>query len=891
VSPDNASKAAELVSKSRKQLESDTDKAITQLQAAVVLLKKAENAKEANIRIEALVKLGQAYMARRSGARADNIEQAIRCYNSALRDLYKHGITGNRDDAPDRVRALLAIAYDERVLGSREENIDQILVYTDGLDLGSKEDAELYAATRILRGRAFRDRSPAQGLVIDRHIALSFFEDALKLLRKSESPNYWAEAHLEIGKTLVSIVGSLGRGLEATSWTDAEEHFKSALKVYRRNTQVVKFAVVQKQLGDYYLRCAIEMEEADFRGKALGHYSLSLQCLSAGDNPVEWAQVQVALAGLALGAGIRGYEIAVSHYGSALGALTRPEHSAERLLVLEELTYLQLHARRWGDAIPVFNEALELAQAEVGEAHTVGGRRTAASHLSGLASGLAYCQYQMGQLDQALITLESGKVRRLAETLQWTDNDDAELTAAERKQLAAIYGQIRKLESTQYGGMSWIEDSDRLDVLRQRFTLLVERVRRKRPGILQKDLVVSDMAPSEPGTALVVSLISPVGSALFILTPSDQRVAPENVVPLPEITTRDIDRWLEGDEAADGWLSAHRQQSEGRAEQELWRNTMLDVCGKLWDGVISKLWDRLRELGVSKIAINPTAGLQFLPIHAAAWHSNGQWRYFIDEMTISYAPSAYVLAVSRRRSRAPAVHGPALIAGAGQYQSLPPLSNVEGELGMVGAALDSPTLVDEEASRERVLQEMAGAPVVHLACHGAAWALGGAMYRMAWSPPTVLHLYRDGLSFQDILLQDLRKVRLVCLSACDTGLVDVSLPWDEFEGLANVFLQAGAAAIVSSLWAVDDRSTALLMQRFYENLNYRGQDPAAALREAQLWLRDSTRASLAAVYEKRIEQGLSQFMEAYTDLMLGGDANECPYAHPFYWAPFTLTGI
>jgi CHAT domain-containing protein len=581
----------------------------------------------------------------------------------------------------------------------------------------------------------------------------------------------------------------------------------------------------------------------------------------------------------------------VSHLESALDVLTCPEHSAARLQVLEELAYLQLYARRWGDALPRFEEALELAQAAVTEAHTVGGRRTATSHISGFASSLAYCEYQMGQLDQALITLESGRIRLLAETLQWTDDDDEELTATERKQLADIYRQIRKLESTQYGGISSIEDSDRLDVLHKRLASLLERIRRRRPGALQKSPVVSEMAPSEPGTALIVPLVSEVGSAVFILTPADRRVAPENVVALPEITAGEIDRWLDGGGAVGGWLSAYRQRSEDSARHELWLTTMLDVCGNLWDTVISKLWDRLRELGVSGVVMVPVAGLQFLPIHAAARLSEGRLRYFIDEVTISYAPSAYVLAVSGRRSRGRTMNGPALIAGAGQYESLPPLPNVKGELEMVGAALASRVLLDEEASRERVLREMADAPIVHIACHGAAWALGGAMFRLAWSPPTVLHLSHDGLSFQDILVQDLRKVRLVCLSACDTGLVDESLPWDEFEGLANVFLQAGAAAIVSSLWAVDDRSTALLMQRFYENVNHRGQAPAAALREAQLWLRDSTRASLGAVYEMRIEQGLSQFMEAYTDLILGGDANECPYAHPFYWAPFTLTGV
>ena len=153
--------------------------------------------------------LGQAYMARRGGARADNIEQAIRCYKSAQQDLYKHRIRGKRQEGHDRISALLAIAYDERVLGSREENIDQILFYTDGLELDSKEDAELQAATPILRGKACRDRSRVQGLGIDRQIALTFFEDALKLLRKRESLGLlgessfgdWKNAHQHRGQS------------------------------------------------------------------------------------------------------------------------------------------------------------------------------------------------------------------------------------------------------------------------------------------------------------------------------------------------------------------------------------------------------------------------------------------------------------------------------------------------------------------------------------------------------------------------------------------------------------------------------------------------------------------------------------------------------------------
>jgi len=102
---------------------------------------------------------------------------------------------------------------------------------------------------------------------------------------------------------------------------------------------------------------------------------------------------------------------------------------------------------------------------------------------------------------------------------------------------------------------------------------------------------------------------------------------------------------------------------------------------------------------------------------------------------------------------------------------------------------------------------------------------------------------------------DLETSQLVTLSACETGIVDIRLSPDEYIGLPAGFMQAGAPAVVSSLWRVDDRSTALLMERFYQNHLKEGMSLPAALREAQLWLRD--------------EKG---------------------YTNPYSWAAFTFTG-
>ena len=51
--------------------------------------------------------------------------------------------------------------------------------------------------------------------------------------------------------------------------------------------------------------------------------------------------------------------------------------------------------------------------------------------------------------------------------------------------------------------------------------------------------------------------------------------------------------------------------------------------------------------------------------------------------------------------------------------------------------------------------------------------------------------------------------------------------------LARAFLTAGAKSVVASLWDVDDRSTATLMEDFYQHLA-KGESIATALRSSQV---------------------------------------------------------
>lgn len=96
----------------------------------------------------------------------------------------------------------------------------------------------------------------------------------------------------------------------------------------------------------------------------------------------------------------------------------------------------------------------------------------------------------------------------------------------------------------------------------------------------------------------------------------------------------------------------------------------------------------------------------------------------------------------------------------------------------------------------------------------------------------------DGiLTAKEISDVDLRGLDLVVLSACQSGLGDVS-QGDGVFGLQRGFKKAGANSILMSLWEVDDKATQILMTQFYKNW-LSGQSKHQSLLSAQKYLRET----------------------------------------------------
>ena len=143
----------------------------------------------------------------------------------------------------------------------------------------------------------------------------------------------------------------------------------------------------------------------------------------------------------------------------------------------------------------------------------------------------------------------------------------------------------------------------------------------------------------------------------------------------------------------------------------------------------------------------------------------------------------------------------------------------------------------------------------------------------------------DGiLTAKELAGLDLRGLDLVVLSACQTGLGEIT--GDGVFGLQRGFKKAGANTLLMSLWKVDDNATQLLMTQFYKNL-LAGKSKFESLREAQKYVRDYE-VEIETTPDKRWQSEARQKEKQSKKPMPKEFKKIKKYKDPFYWAAFIL---
>jgi CHAT domain-containing protein len=141
-------------------------------------------------------------------------------------------------------------------------------------------------------------------------------------------------------------------------------------------------------------------------------------------------------------------------------------------------------------------------------------------------------------------------------------------------------------------------------------------------------------------------------------------------------------------------------------------------------------------------------------------------------------------------------------------------------------------------SKERFLGGEANtAPILHISTHAFADGNSPENSRLLFSskdaatPPSYVFL-------RELYDLDLTRVNLVTISACDTERGKL-VRGEGAQTFSRALLSAGASSSVTTLWRVDDRTTAEFIRLFYHFLLRERLPKAEALRRAKLKLLNS----------------------------------------------------
>jgi len=278
----------------------------------------------------------------------------------------------------------------------------------------------------------------------------------------------------------------------------------------------------------------------------------------------------------------------------------------------------------------------------------------------------------------------------------------------------------------------------------------------------------------------------------------------------------------------------------------------------------------------SKVLVVPDGILYYLPFEALRSSATGH--YFVEDFSLAYVPSASVYASLRvsasgqpqkellafgdpvfgrntREIALPAANAVRSVYERGGWH-LAPLPNTRREVEEISQLYptnERKTYLGPAATESAVKAEnLTDYRRIHFATHAIVDE------RIPARSGVVLSLVNTGKEDGVLRMPEIFDLEmdadLVVLSACQTGLGKY-VRGEGMVGLTRAFLYAGARRVAVSLWEVNDLATADFMKTFYENMKV--APPAASLRAAKLAMIHSTSPA---------------------------------YRHPYYWAPFVLTG-
>jgi CHAT domain-containing protein/Tfp pilus assembly protein PilF len=242
------------------------------------------------------------------------------------------------------------------------------------------------------------------------------------------------------------------------------------------------------------------------------------------------------------------------------------------------------------------------------------------------------------------------------------------------------------------------------------------------------------------------------------------------------------------------------------------------------------------------LCIIPDKILNYLPFNALISPAGD---YLVSDYLLSFSPSASVFILcceaAHKKER---IEDERLLSVGNplfDHEAFPSLdelpSSAEEAREITTYYKSSRLLVGPDARAEEVLNELVKCDVAHFASHYLANESSPMLSKLllAKEPErSDKRVQPDGvLQADEIYQKRLARLRLVVLSACETG-IEHYYNGEGMIGMSRPFMVASVPLVLASLWPVDSDSTAALMIKFHFYRKREGRSTSEALRRAQL---------------------------------------------------------
>jgi CHAT domain-containing protein/predicted LPLAT superfamily acyltransferase len=870
--------------------------------------------------------LGFAHSHHVRGDRAENLELAIRYYSAAL-EIF------SRDRFPEEWAKLqnnLGEVYRERLYGAKAENLETaISYYMAALEELSRETSPYWWAVvhnnlgiayyRRLRGKKANNLEEA----------IHHYQTALEVHTREAYPWNWANVQRNLG----DIYSVRLRGEEADNLEEAIRYYQAALEVHTRKAAPFDWPIIQLDLGNAYSQ-RLRGEKADNLEEAIRYYSAALETDLRQSSPSDWLASHNGLA-LAyrerlVGNKADNLERSISHCLKALEGFSTEAFPEVYLHIQYNLSLAYKDTQKLSLAYNTLETAINMVESLRGEIGVGAGRekdkQKLAEEWNRLYRSMVEVCLALGHRDRAIEYVERSKTRNLIDLI--LNRDIHHLFPSDVvNQLEQLEDEIARCQyqlQTGTGGD--------LAALAQH----IGKLRHQRQTLQDRFLPIGSgfkfaqfQSTLDDRVAIVEWYLTFSSLETFIIT---RQSSSPILLSFPS-SWQTLINWMKG------YLDDYYDQRYDWREQLTQRLQELAEILHL-DEVLAQL-----PKSCERLVLVPYWFLHLFPLHALPVKEKG---CLLDHFSqgVSCSPSCQLLqlAQSRQRpnfSRLFAVQNPTN-----------DLSYTDTEVTVISHFFDSADIIKKNtATKVNINNErLKTVNCLHLSCHGyfnpetpeksalllanaygsidsflnidpekhLFWQNGRWLDIEGWFEDLtdrygleIVDAMRDKpiiiesqhyidldkcLTLDDMFSLTLEQCRLVTLSACETGLIDSRNISDEYIGLPSVFLVAGSPAVVSSLWTVNDLSTALLMIKFYENLDNK-MLLAFALNQAQLWLRDATQEEildwtreeildwtrLNDNFKKQFQQQVEEELELY-------NPEEKPFSSPFHWAAFCAVG-